>query len=392
EIQESSAVDYDAAQGTNHTNSALSFQSITDSLFAQLNAKVSTPPTNNLAAFSGPASSGAATGFDGHGGRMGNPPGYPAVESQLFPPMGMDGPSSGYGRMDGASQFGMFGGQPSNAPWGRLGMMPGGYAPTPLSSMLGAAPAAATASMGHPSLGPLGEAPPPGGLGAFSRQRSRWDFVHADEVSAQAELQSVLGRGLGDKAMHPQQHQLPPGSFMSSRDLGMFSTPVQNDYAGGPWGNRQQSDAYTVPHPPPGFGGRQRSDLLRASDLGSGTPPGIGGGVTGGSGSNTLLSRLTGQASGGHDISGISAESSLPGSHYPLAQAQAQQQQFHGYPADPAILSSYTMSGQQQQQQQQQARGRGDPNVLNSLLARLHLGQGEGASPLAAMGSGGGQP
>ncbi|KAJ1670564.1 transcriptional repressor general negative regulator of transcription subunit 4, partial [Coemansia sp. RSA 25] len=413
ERHECSAAGYEAAHGANHTNSALSFQSITDSLFAQLNAKVSTPPTSNLPAFSGPGSSGGAAAFDGHGGGIRSTAGYPAVDPLLFPPMGMVGNDmgpSGYGRMDGAPpQFNAFGGPPNSAQWGRLGMVPGGYAPTPLSSVLAGPP-----SLGPPPLGSLGEAaPPPGGLGAFSRQRSRWDFVHADEASAQAELQSVLGRGgPADKDVHIQHQQgPPPGSFMSSRDLGMFSTPVQNDYSGRPWGSRQQvGDAYSVPHPPPGFGGRQRSDLLRGAAaepsalpmLGSGTPPG---------GSNTLLSRLTGQAgsAGGHDVAGVSAESGLPVSHYSLAQAQ----QFHGY-HDPAIHSSYaaaappsmnsmqamasnaSMGNMQQaasQQQQQYARGRGDPNVLNSLLARLHLGgQGEGASPLAAAMTSSSQP
>ncbi|KAJ2102927.1 transcriptional repressor general negative regulator of transcription subunit 4, partial [Coemansia sp. S100] len=405
ESQEQSTAGYDAIQAGNHTSSALSFQSITDSLFAQLNAKVSTPPTNNMPAFSGAGGSGSAAVFDGHVGGVRNPAGYPvsSVDPLLFPPMGMDGndvSSAGYGRMDSAPQFSVFGGQP-NAQWGRLGMMPGGYAPASLSSVLAGPPA-----LGPPSMGSLGEAPSSTGrLGAFSRQRSRWDFVHADEASAQAELQSVLGRGPGDKNAHhqqQQQHGPPAGSFMSSRDLGMFSTPIQNDY-GRQWGGGgQQGDGYAVPHPPPGFGGRQRSDLMRATEssalpmLGSGTPPG---GVIGG-GSNTLLSRLMGQTSSGLDVSGASGESGLPASHYPMSQSQ----QYHGY-QDPAILSSYaappvsmnsmqamasnaSMGNMQQAAiQQQQARGRGDPNVLSSLLARLHLGQGEGSSPLAAMGS-----
>ncbi|KAJ2062162.1 transcriptional repressor general negative regulator of transcription subunit 4 [Coemansia sp. S146] len=408
ESQEQSTAAYDAIQAANHTSSALSFQSITDSLFAQLNAKVSTPPTSNLPVFSGAggSSSSSAAVFDGHVGGIRNPAGYPvsSVDPLLFPPMGMssnDVSSAGYGRMDSGPQFSVFGSQ-SNTQWGRLGMVPGGYAPTSLSSVLAGPPA-----LGPPPMGSLGEAPPStGGLGAFSRQRSRWDFVHADEASAQAELQSVLGRGPGDKSAHlqQQQHGPPAGSFMSSRDLGMFSTPIQTDYSGRQWsGSGQQSDGYAVPHPPPGFGGRQRSDLMRAAEssalpmLGSGTPPG---GVIGG-GSNTLLSRLMGQTSGGLDVSGASGESGLPASHYPMAQSQ----QYHGY-QDPAILSSYaappasmnsmqamasnaSMGNMQQAtiQQQQQARGRGDPNVLSSLLARLHLGQGEGASPLAAMGS-----
>ncbi|KAJ2861620.1 transcriptional repressor general negative regulator of transcription subunit 4 [Coemansia aciculifera] len=402
ESQEQSTAGYDAIQAANHTSSALSFQSITDSLFAQLNAKVSTPPTSNLPAFSGAGgSSSSATVFDGHVGGIRNPAGYPvsSVDPLLFPPMGMgsnDISSAGYGRMDSAPQFSVFGSQP-NTQWGRLGMVPGGYAPTSLSSVLVGPPA-----LGPPPMGSLGEAPPStGGLGAFSRQRSRWDFVHADEASAQAELQSVLGRGPGDKSAHSQQQQQhqhgpPAGSFMSSRDLGMFSTPIQTDYSGRQWsGSGQQGEGYAVPHPPPGFGGRQRSDLMRAAEssalpmLGSGTPPG---GVIGG-GSNTLLSRLMGQTSSGLDVSGASGESGLPASHYPMAQSQ----QYHGY-QDPAILSSYAappasmnsmqaMASNASMGNMQQARGRGDPNVLSSLLARLHLGQGEGASPLAAMGS-----
>ncbi|KAJ2744407.1 hypothetical protein GGI19_006601, partial [Coemansia pectinata] len=345
ESQEQSTADYDAIQAANHTSSALSFQSITDSLFAQLNAKVSTPPTSNLPAFSGAGgSSSSATVFDGHVGGIRNPAGYPvsSVDPLLFPPMGMgsnDISSAGYGRMDSAPQFSVFGSQP-NTQWGRLGMVSGGYAPTSLSSVLVGPPA-----LGPPPMGSLGEAPPStGGLGAFSRQRSRWDFVHADEASAQAELQSVLGRGPGDKSAHSQQQQQhqhgpPAGSFMSSRDLGMFSTPIQTDYSGRQWsGSGQQGEGYAVPHPPPGFGGRQRSDLMRAAEssalpmLGSGTPPG---GVIGG-GSNTLLSRLMGQTSSGLDVSGASGESGLPASHYPMAHSQ----QYHGY-QDPAILSSY---------------------------------------------------
>ncbi|KAJ2825303.1 transcriptional repressor general negative regulator of transcription subunit 4, partial [Coemansia furcata] len=409
ENQEQSVAGFDIAQAANHTNSALSFQSITDSLFAKLNAKVSTPPTSNLPAFSGAGGNTNAAAFDSHVGMMRNPAGYPvsAVDPLLFPPMGMgnnDASSAGFGRMDVAPQFSVFGSQP-NAQWGRLGMMPGGYAPTSLSSVLAGPPA-----LGPPPMGPLGDAPlQTGGLGAFSRQRSRWDFVHADEASAQAELQSVLGRGPGDKSTHPQQqqHQQQQGpqasSFMSSRDLGMFSTPIQNDYSGRQWGGSgQQGDGYAVPHPPPGFGGRQRSDLLRASEsstlpmLGSGTPPG---GVIG-SGSNTLLSRLIGQTPSVLETSGASGESGPPVSHHPMAQSQ----QYLGY-QDPAILSSYaappaSMNSMQAMAsnasmgnmqhaaiQQQQARGRGDPNVLSSLLARLHLGQGEGASPLAAMNS-----
>ncbi|KAJ2364207.1 hypothetical protein H4S02_010939, partial [Coemansia sp. RSA 2611] len=183
---EQSDVSHDAIQAANHTNSALSFQSITDSLFAQLNAKVSTPPTSNLPAFSGAGGSSGAAVFDSHVGGPRNPSGYPvsAVDPLLFPPMVMgsnDVSSIGYGRMDAAPQFNAFGGQP-NAQWGRLGMAPGGYAPTSLSSVYGGPPA-----LGPPPMGLLGEAPPPvGSFGAFSRQRSRWDFVHADEASAQA--------------------------------------------------------------------------------------------------------------------------------------------------------------------------------------------------------------
>ncbi|KAJ2694829.1 transcriptional repressor general negative regulator of transcription subunit 4 [Coemansia sp. IMI 209128] len=403
---EQSDVSHDAIQAANHTNSALSFQSITDSLFAQLNAKVSTPPTSNLPAFSGAGGSSGAAVFDSHVGGPRNPSGYPvsAVDPLLFPPMVMgsnDVSSVGYGRMDAAPQFNAFGGQP-NAQWGRLGMAPGGYAPTSLSSVYGGPPA-----LGPPPMGLLGEAPPPvGSFGAFSRQRSRWDFVHADEASAQAELQSVLGRGSNDRSTHLQQQQQqqgpPASSFMSSRDLGMFSTPVQNDYSGRQWvGSGQLGEGYAAPHPPPGFGGRQRSDLMRTSEpsalptLGSDAPP--DGAI--GAGPNTLLSRLMGQASGGLEVPSAGGESGPPTSHYPMGP-----QQFQGH-QDPAILSSYaaplaSMSSmgnmqqtaiqslpQHQQQQQQQARGRGDPNVLSSLLARLHLGQGDGASPQAAIGS-----
>ncbi|KAJ2404045.1 hypothetical protein GGI10_005607, partial [Coemansia sp. RSA 2530] len=316
---EQSDVSHDAIQAANHTNSALSFQSITDSLFAQLNAKVSTPPTSNLPAFSGAGGSSGAAVFDSHVGGPRNPSGYPvsAVDPLLFPPMVMgsnDVSSVGYGRMDAAPQFNAFGGQP-NAQWGRLGMAPGGYAPTSLSSVYGGPPA-----LGPPPMGLLGEAPPPvGSFGAFSRQRSRWDFVHADEASAQAELQSVLGRGSNDRSTHLQQQQQqqgpPASSFMSSRDLGMFSTPVQNDYSGRQWvGSGQLGEGYAAPHPPPGFGGRQRSDLMRTSEpsalptLGSDAPP--DGAI--GAGPNTLLSRLMGQASGGLEVPSAGGESGPP--------------------------------------------------------------------------------
>ncbi|KAJ2009892.1 transcriptional repressor general negative regulator of transcription subunit 4 [Coemansia thaxteri] len=399
-----------------HASSALSFQSITDSLFAQLNAKVSTPPNTTLPAFSGSMS--GAGGFDSHYGVNRSAGGYPmsAADPLLFPAMGGSDASSaaGYGRVDGTSQFSMFGGQ-AGAQWGeRLGMAPGGYAPTPLSSVIGGSSAGFAAPVGG---GAIGEGPAGGGMGAFSRQRSRWDFVHADEASAQAELQSVLGRGAGDRSM--QALGPPAGSFASSRDLGMFSTPVQHDYLGRQWGGGQQADGYMLPYPPPGFGGRQQqqhTDFMSVAEppnsqaaLGASTPPvgAIGtGALNGGGGTSNLLSRLMGgqATSNGLDMPGVSAELAFPTSNYPQSMSQHQQ-----YP-DQAILSSFMAPGagsgisptglasasamqsmaSNNIMQQQQTHGRGDPNVISSLLSRLHLGSGEGsdAYPLAPPGIG----
>ncbi|KAI7830068.1 hypothetical protein BX661DRAFT_96825 [Kickxella alabastrina] len=231
-------------------------------------------------------------------------------------------------------------------------------------------------------------------IGASSRQRSRWDFVQADEASAQAELQSVLGRGGSNSNIgHPQAQAPGMPVFTSSRDLGMFSTPIQGDYMGGPWGGQHadSATANTAPFPPPGFGGRKltessfQAELRARSPLIPGATP-VSNGIIGGStASNMLLSRLIGSAapdSGGMSSSGnddSASPSTLLGG-YLSQQQQSQSQQ------DPAILSSYmaaavAAAGPQQQQQQQHGqvgRTRTDPNVLNSLLARLHLGQGDG--------------
>ncbi|KAJ1990627.1 transcriptional repressor general negative regulator of transcription subunit 4 [Coemansia umbellata] len=362
----------DIQPSSGHANSALSFQSITDSLFAQLNAKVSTMPSGNaLSGFSNTPS------FDGHAAAGMRAPGYPisGVDPLLFPPSvggGDTATSTGVagragGPPDAPASFSLFSGQPLTQ-WGGSGAASGAYTQNSLNSLLGDA-----SMLGAPAGG--------SSLSQQSlRQRSRWDFAHADEASAQAELQSVLGRGLGGSSgtIGQQQTQAVPGAsatLASSRDLGMFSTPIQNNYATNSWGGiqaqqRHQMDGASAPLAPPGFGGRPRTDGGSLSPLASDTPP-IGIGAIG---PNTLLSRLIGQTPASSS-NGVSNEQPQQ-----LSQLVLQ---------DPSIISSYmTMPNSassilpQQQQQQQQGRGRADPNVLNSLLSRLHLGRGEGESTL----------
>ncbi|KAJ1739441.1 hypothetical protein LPJ58_007082, partial [Coemansia sp. RSA 1591] len=213
-VQEAQPAEPEASEAqvaASHANGALSFQSITDSLFAQLNAKVSTPSTNSLPAFASTQAIGS------HPNRA---PGYPisSVDPLLFP-SATDAPSidasSDASRPFDAPAFSLFG---QSTQWGEAN---GTYVQSPLSSLLGESNA-----LGAP-IGPLRDVPV-GGSGSSSRQRSRWDFAHVDEASAQAELQSVLGRSTGPPiGGTAHQAMLGPAatSFASSRDLGMFSTP-----------------------------------------------------------------------------------------------------------------------------------------------------------------------
>ncbi|KAI8320160.1 hypothetical protein GQ54DRAFT_225900 [Martensiomyces pterosporus] len=400
----------------NHTSSAQSFQSIAESLVAQLNAKVSTPTSSTIPAFP------SASGFDSRvGGRVA---GFPVsgVDPLLFPPSAGGPPSSLFGRTNSGlgapvSSFDPFA-NPAASPWGGASTANSNpYGHSPLSALLTDAGALS------PSLGGGRDAPTSAGLPSYSsRQRSRWDFALADEASAQAELQSVLGRGFGSTDEHISELQQPQNapSFASSRDLGLFSTPAPVGNGSAPtWGRHQPDNAAgqqqpesgsTTPFPPPGFGKAGTDSLVR---LASSTPPTslAGGSASIGAGPNTLLSRLIGQtgtslgtAAPGLLMSAmpppgigtdISANTPMPPPGY-YQQQHAPQGQFQ----DPAILSSYmaatavtsaTGSGAaggqhmlnpglggsataNQQQHQQHQQSRTDPIVLNSLLARLHLG------------------
>ncbi|KAJ2384218.1 hypothetical protein GGI05_005073, partial [Coemansia sp. RSA 2603] len=373
-----------------HTNSALSFQNITDSLFAQLNAKVSTPSNSALPAFAG------ASTYEGH------PPGlranasYPisSVDPLLFnPSIGSESTATGvYGRAGGplnsASPFSLFGGvnqaQASSTQWGGLGSASGQFTQSPLSALRGD-----TSSIGG-SLSSR-DLPISSGIGSASRQRSRWDFVQPDEASAQAELQSVLGRSNSNggslsatSGMFGSQQASAALAFTNSRDLGLFATPVQNDYTlGGPWSGFSSQGAESVntaPFPPPGFSGPKTADGSLQTESRTRSPLVSGAtassGIIGSSAPNNLLSRLIGQNGG--DLGGTVSDNG------------GQQSQ------DPAILSSYmaaavsASSPQQQQHPTQNSRtnsSKTDPNVLNSLLARLHLGQGNTGSPLSSIGT-----
>ncbi|KAJ1893498.1 transcriptional repressor general negative regulator of transcription subunit 4, partial [Kickxella alabastrina] len=383
-------LDNDSSQ-LSHTSSALSFQTITDSLFAQLNAKVSTPTGTTLPAFANVSGSAYDVSYPGARIAAGFP--ISGTDPLLFPPsVGAESASSAaYGRMGGS-------GGPLDAATSPFNLFPSSqYSQSPLSALL-TDPASLVGGSSR-------DTPISANIGGSSRQRSRWDFVQADEASAQAELQSVLGRGGSNSNIgHPQAQAPGMPVFTSSRDLGMFSTPIQGDYMGGPWGGQHadSATANTAPFPPPpGFGGRKltessfQAESQARSPLVPGATP-VSNGIIGGStASNTLLSRLIGSAapdSGGMSGSGnddSASPSTLLGG-YLSQQQQAQSQQ------DPAILSSYmaaavAAAGPQQQQQQQQhgqvGRTRTDPNVLNSLLARLHLGQGDGGLQLSSMGT-----
>ncbi|KAJ2454752.1 transcriptional repressor general negative regulator of transcription subunit 4 [Coemansia sp. RSA 2336] len=324
------------AQSANSAASAQSFQNLTDSLFAKLNAKVSTPTTNSsLPAY------GEAPHLGYHPGLRA--PGYAA--SSVDP-----------------SSFSLFSGSQSSQ-WSGANSAGGGpQVQSPLASLLG------DASI-HEAAGP--------------RQRSRWDFAHADEASAQAELQSVLGRqpAAGPAPGFGQHQQLAlhgpvPTSFESSRDLGMFSTPVRNGYVGtaDPWNSlqlqqqQQQLSLAQAPFPPPGFTSRHSSGSL-STDPHSAIPPPHSQAAPG---SSALLSKLMSQRQPGNALSNDAGQLYSP--------PYAQQHQLQ----DPAILLSQMAtssagaptSGAGDISSQLQ-RGRTDPNVLNSLLARLQLGRGE---------------
>ncbi|KAJ2234510.1 transcriptional repressor general negative regulator of transcription subunit 4 [Coemansia sp. RSA 1722] len=396
-----------------HANSAISFQNITDSLFAQLNAKVSTPANTSLPSFS---ASGAA--FDNHPPGLRPTSGYPisGVDPLLFPPsISTDNTMAGaYGSVGGslnsASPFSLLGGgqlhqqqqQQQNSgiaatgQWSGLAATTSQISQSPLSVLLGE-----PASGGAPFNGAAPrDSNAPLGFGLASRQRSRWDFVQPDEASAQAELQSVLGRsGMVSSSILGLGSQYGPGvpALNSSRDLGLFATPIQNDYAlGGPWGlgsGQGSESASTAPLPPPGFGSRKNTETSLQAESRSRSPLVSGATPLASAGPNTLLSRLIGQSAS--DLGGISAAYSGDNSAQQTSLSPSllsQPQQFQ----DPAILSSYmaaavaAVSPQQQQQQQptlqaQGGRGRADPNVLNSLLARLHLGQADSDSPLSSI-------
>ncbi|KAJ1799650.1 transcriptional repressor general negative regulator of transcription subunit 4 [Coemansia sp. RSA 2399] len=360
-----------------YANSALSFQSITDSLFAQLNAKVSTATSAN--AVPDYPSIGPLVGQGAPGMRA---PGYPTsgVDPLLFAPsVSGEAPTAGMPGRTGSDiplpSFSLFSGQQMPQWSSGSGAVPGAYLPqSSFNSIIGEPNA-----LGAPMAGAFRDQQP--GSGGFgqnpSRPKSRWEFAHADEASAQAELQSVLGRGFGGDAEVLGQQQAQPGLGMgsalaSSRDLGMFSTPVQNDYASGPWGSmqtsqqRQQANAAMAPFAPPGFGGRHHveNDMRSLSPLAPGVPPmvgasAIGNNPQGSAGPNTLLSRLIGQPPG------IGNEALANTMSYQQQQQQLSQLAFQ----DPLMLASLP--------QQQQGLGRADSNVLNSLLSRLQMGRGE---------------
>ncbi|KAJ1958626.1 transcriptional repressor general negative regulator of transcription subunit 4 [Linderina pennispora] len=353
--------------GASHVTSAQSFQSIADSLFAQLNAKVSTPPTSGVPAFS------ATSSFSSHLGVGAFP--ISGVDPLLFPPSsagGVSGSSSLFGAASAAgtasSVFDPFAAQSPSAAaqWGaaKSPAASSSYMQSPLSALIG----------GESRDGQIPTPATPFG----GRQRSRWDFAsngNVDEASAQAELQSVLNRGAPASSSGP--------GFTSSRDLGLFSTPAPpssfswgsgpptNTVLGNPHGQHQSGG---VPAPPPGLGGAgQRSDGALRS-MATNTPPGIlppssGGAPPMTSGPGTLLSRLMGQSMDGGAVETAAS-----------SQLFQQQQQQGGQFQDPAILSTHMgamaggLGGHQQYQQQQQQANRSDPNVLNSLLARLQLG------------------
>ncbi|KAJ2349795.1 hypothetical protein GGF43_004366 [Coemansia sp. RSA 2618] len=369
-----------ARPAVSYANGALSFQTITDSLFAQLNAKVSTPATNSaMPTFAGTQALGGHAGI--------RAPGFPisGVDPLLFSTSATNDPAASGrlgGPFDAPSQFSLFGSQ-APTQWGEPGPANGPYTQTPLSSLL------ADSNPLGPPIGVSREMSVGSGSGSSSRQRSRWDFAHVDEASAQAELQSVLGRSAGPPigALGQQPVHGPAAtSFASSRDLGMFSTPVRGGggyMSNGPWGSippqqqhhQHQQGVAPAPFPPPGFGSKQSSGTLHTE---SSPMAAFGPGVHGGNqsiapGSSALLSKLMGQQ---HQMPALGDDGvMLHNAGFPPHQ-QMQQHQMQ----DPAIMMSQmvpTGTGTPGSSGSDQQRGRADPNVLNSLLARLHLSRGD---------------
>ncbi|KAJ2749609.1 hypothetical protein H4S06_004584, partial [Coemansia sp. BCRC 34490] len=423
----------------NCSNSALSFQSMTDSLFAQLNAKVSgaTTPPNTVPGYSGIGvlNEHGAPGMRGAAG-------YPTsgVDPLLFAPSisndkqlsdSSGGHVGGNGPLNALPSFSLFSGQQMPQWSSGIGAASGAYPQSSLNRLIGESNV-----IGAPMSGMLQEPSGSGGYGQNPvRPRSRWDFAHADEASAQAELQSVLGRGLGNgsAAFGQQQGHVGHGvgaSLASSRDLGMFSTPVQNNYSGGPWGNMQASQqrqqdvgsGAMAPFMPPGFDRRQhhaenmRSEMRTLSPLASATASmvsmgAIGANAQGPTGPNTLLSRLMGGSSSAASPTNGMGSEALQGviGYQDQNQNQHQHQHQHQHQQlpqlafqDPMMAPPSQMMGanltsasswtqqqqhQQQQQQQQQGLGRTDSSVLNSLLSRLQVGRDADAAMRTGVGA-----
>ncbi|KAJ2077155.1 transcriptional repressor general negative regulator of transcription subunit 4 [Coemansia sp. RSA 988] len=320
--------------GSSHATSALSFQTITDSLFEQLNAKVSTPTRSATLPALGGGLDGNAISVAGHPGA--------SVDPMLFPPTASD------------AAHGVFGGAPA-AQWvDEVAASRSTYVQSPLSSLLGD-----SAALGAPSDGMREQQQQHAGA---ARRRSRWGFARADEASAQAELQSVLGRSAVQSQLRPAAGDGP--EFATSRDLGMFGTPVRGGYSGGLWGATQvQPQEAAAPFPPPGFGARQqRADTL-SHESGS-----------------ALLSQLMGPAGLGVAATGLGTAAPMLG-----ANASGSDGTLHGgflQPQDlqdPAILTSHIS---RPVVQDAAAGGHQQQPVLNSLLARLSLGRDETASSL----------
>lgn len=391
-------------------NSALSFQSITDSLFAQLNAKVSTPPgASSTPSFASASATGSGAGGSS-GFAMSN-----GMDPLMFPSdASMSINSANAASSASAGSFGIFADgsgsvhNPSSIDFMNAAgsanqqQLPQhhtwGYSQpqiTPLSSLL-----TDSSSLNQSFSGGSN-----GGVGmtrtassSSTRQRSRWDFVQqqsqADEASAQQELQSVLGRG---------------GPFSgNSRDLGLFATPIQGDYNSNNnnllssiSGRSSTSMAAAAPFPPPGFGSRQQQvsassplGTLPPSQLNVGAPPPsapLSAGLLS-SGHNTtttsatssaLLSRLMSQQPSS-PLGGL-VDSTTSSSFYHPSLSPPQQQSLY---QDPAILSTSMAPGMPPPQppgtlppSSRVGQTKGDSNALNSLLAKLQLGGGgEGKS------------
>ncbi|KAJ2858315.1 hypothetical protein GGI22_003337, partial [Coemansia erecta] len=165
-----------------YANSALSFQSITDSLFAQLNAKVSTATSAN--AVPDYPSVGSLAGQGAPGMRA---PGYPTsgVDPLLFAPsVSGEAPAAGIpGRIASdipLPSFSLFSGQQLPQWSSGSGAVPGAYLPqSSFNSIIGEPNA-----LGAPMTGAFRDQKP--GSSGFgqnpSRPKSRWEFAHADEA------------------------------------------------------------------------------------------------------------------------------------------------------------------------------------------------------------------